>query len=262
MNQPLLLSCMVPSLSTSSTSPRALESGEYPTLDQESPADQATHQPAEHRSLWSDLASSLEALGHCLPGMMSPNPSKGEDSNQVLRAAARDLTRAAQVVQRLAAISETRSSGVYPIALSGMNDDAFAATLQTNGEVELNNEANETTHRSGFFPSKQPRQTMVIGEDCRWFQIEGKEVVSLQRRLAMRKLLSALIAASEAGRKEPLSVEEMFEIGWPEQRASSDSAAGRVYTTVRLLRAMGLRDVILSDAGGYIINPNLAIQTA
>jgi hypothetical protein len=89
-----------------------------------------------------------------------------------------------------------------------------------------------------------------IGSEGSWFQVGGGARVSLGRRQALRRILSAL------GQREEtrwLNAKDLFAIGWPGERARGRSAEYRVYTAIKTLRALGLAEVLRTGPDGYRI---------
>ena len=75
---------------------------------------------------------------------------------------------------------------------------------------------------------------------------------SLRRRQSLWEIVCALDAASP----EPVSVERLFELGWPGQGfVDPDVAHKRVYWAVRELRRLGLEGVLVTLSPGYALQP-------
>jgi predicted ATPase len=83
--------------------------------------------------------------------------------------------------------------------------------------------------------------------------LPGGDVVDLSRRGAMRRILEELIARRTS--TTFLTVEEAFAVGWPDQRASPDAAANRVYNAISVLRSCGLGDALEGGSDGYRLRP-------
>ena len=95
-----------------------------------------------------------------------------------------------------------------------------------------------------------PRDDLLVGQDCRWFEAPGAPRVSLARRRAQRKILEALVAVSERT-GDRLDWSALFESGWPGEKATFESARHRVYVAVHSLRKAGLAGILNSDDEGY-----------
>lgn len=101
-------------------------------------------------------------------------------------------------------------------------------------------------------------RTMCVGRDANWFELSGNPPVDLRRRGTLRRVLEALVdAATEVAEGEeppPLDVYELFEAGWPDQQEiDAESAAQRVYVTIRALRREGLSGVLITGDDGYYL---------
>ena len=60
-----------------------------------------------------------------------------------------------------------------------------------------------------------------------------------------------LALAHRSGPAEPIDVYEMFDIGWPGEKAGAEAAADRVYWVIGTLRRLGLRDLLVTTDDGY-----------
>ena len=93
--------------------------------------------------------------------------------------------------------------------------------------------------------------TLVVHREGLWFQ--GSDGgVDLRRRRAPRMLLKALADAHDAGGRV-LSMDELFDTAWPDDAATPESAAQRVYTAIWTLRKMGLDELLERRSEGYLI---------
>ena len=97
--------------------------------------------------------------------------------------------------------------------------------------------------------------SLVVARDAGWFHVDGGERTTLGRRGALRRILLALARRriEEPGRATPLP--ELFEIGWPGDRARFESAQARVYTSVQRLRALGVGALLMTRDDGYLLDP-------
>lgn len=98
-------------------------------------------------------------------------------------------------------------------------------------------------------------------KDGLWFQAAEQDApVDLRRRKAIRLIFMALLEQHQQGLTSPMDVYALFEIGWPGQSIEPELAADRVYWAIRMLRNLGLRDVLLTRDDGYLLDPALVIQ--
>jgi hypothetical protein len=105
-----------------------------------------------------------------------------------------------------------------------------------------------------------PPDALAVAASGRWFRVPGDDRVSLRRRDNLALVLRALARARDARPGQPLSVEELFRAGWPEDRAFTKSAAGRVYVALTALRNLGLRALIVREESGYCLDPETRLQ--
>ena len=92
-----------------------------------------------------------------------------------------------------------------------------------------------------------------------WFAVDGEPRVPTERLRSGRRILQALVL-----RPEPLSLHELFAIGWPGERATAESMQNRVYVAITRLRKLGLNGCIVSTEGGWQIAPevDLVVETS
>ena len=92
-----------------------------------------------------------------------------------------------------------------------------------------------------------------------WFAYGG-DPVDLRERTVLRRLLARL---AEQRRDTPGAVvpaESLIGAGWPAEKMSHASAKNRLKVHVAALRDLGLRGVLLSSDGGYLLDPGVPIQ--
>lgn len=83
---------------------------------------------------------------------------------------------------------------------------------------------------------------------------------SLARYRRLRRLLIKLVETRLASPATPLAWDALFAVGWPGERIHVEAARNRVKVAISSLRAMGLRDVLLHDGTGYLIDPALRVR--
>jgi len=110
----------------------------------------------------------------------------------------------------------------------------------------------------GWAPTKR---RLTVGPRARWFVLDDQARVGLERRGSPSRILATLIDNRIAAPGSVVPPDELFEYGWPGQRASTESAAQRVYTALWTLRKLGLRDAIVRVAEGYFIDPAIDVVT-
>jgi tetratricopeptide (TPR) repeat protein len=100
---------------------------------------------------------------------------------------------------------------------------------------------------------------LVVGADGRWLRLSGGKVVDLSRYQAVRRILVVLARTRIASPGVALPVEALVEAGWPGEAMRAGSGAERVYTSIRVLRKLGLTDVLIRRDDGYLIDPRLPV---
>lgn len=106
--------------------------------------------------------------------------------------------------------------------------------------------------------SSGPRIGVAAG--ARALRTLDGSVVDLSRRGPARKLLLKLVHERRRAPGVPVPLADMVEVGWPGDRSHPEAAANRVYTAIRLLRSLGLADVICTEDGGYLLDPQVGIE--
>jgi len=95
-----------------------------------------------------------------------------------------------------------------------------------------------------------------------WFRVEQEEVVEIVHRRSLRLLLARFIHhhVSESG--TGLSVPDLVAAGWPGERLTEDSGRNRVYAAIRLLRRLGLEEVLTTDERGYHLADHVRLRVS
>jgi hypothetical protein len=96
---------------------------------------------------------------------------------------------------------------------------------------------------------------LTLGPDGAWFQVADGEAQTLQARPTHARLLTRLADLHTSAPERRISVTELFELGWPGQTASHESATNRVHVTLAQLRKLGLASVLEHDEDGYRLDP-------
>lgn len=130
-------------------------------------------------------------------------------------------------------------------------------------------------------PLSQPLESLLIGNDPpiadsishlsidapsgvlilspSWFQI-GHERVDLEKRRSLCLVYQALCTQRRENPGEPLSLTDLLAAGWPGEQVLERAGANRVYVALTTLRKMGLRDLLMRNDEGYLIDPKVPIQ--
>ena len=95
---------------------------------------------------------------------------------------------------------------------------------------------------------------LTVGPDARWFQVADEAPVDLSRRGPIRRLLEAVVEATE-----PLDVYDLLDAGWPGQNIDPEAGARRVYVAVSELRKLGLKDLLRLQDDGYVLDRTASV---
>jgi predicted ATPase len=102
-----------------------------------------------------------------------------------------------------------------------------------------------------------PDDALVVGSG--WFKAPRARRIDISSRRAPSSLLSALAVARKQRPGASLTVEELFEAGWPGEKALPAAAASRVYVAISTLRKIGLKELIIRDDAGYRLDPSVPL---
>src|SRR5262249_9035423 len=102
--------------------------------------------------------------------------------------------------------------------------------------------------------------TVRIGRDGRWFAPPAKERVDLGRRRNLWRVLAALAERRAQGSRAPIFAGALLEAAWPGEQMDIESGRNRVRVAIATLRDLGLRDVLVSRDGGYLLDPDVPLS--
>lgn len=108
--------------------------------------------------------------------------------------------------------------------------------------------------------SRRSGSCLRIEKNGRKFQVDQGPVQDISRRQALRKILVYLAEQQKTSEQVSISVHEVIEAGWPDEKILHDAAMTRVYTTMNRMRAMGLDDIIITLDDGYAFAPNIVVE--
>jgi tetratricopeptide (TPR) repeat protein len=117
----------------------------------------------------------------------------------------------------------------------------------------------ELARADGVAIPMSTRAALVIADDARDVRAPSGAVLSLAQRRAPRLILLRLVEERDRAPGHPLTVDQLLEAGWPGERVLPDAGASRVYVALGTLRKLGLREVILSRDGGYLLDPRVPV---
>jgi tetratricopeptide (TPR) repeat protein len=98
-----------------------------------------------------------------------------------------------------------------------------------------------------------------IGHEGRWFALGSGDRVCLAKRRRPRRLLMALVEQRARHSGAGVDVDDLFRAVWPDEVATPESAANRVYVTITRLRKLGLADMLTCGEKGFCLDPNVPL---
>ncbi len=111
----------------------------------------------------------------------------------------------------------------------------------------------------GASPVPDRALRLDVGEDGAWFCVGSGAVIGLEQRALMARLLLALARARVERPGSTVPAETLVEAGWAGERMLEDSKKNRLKVALARLRDLGLRGVILSAPGGYLVSPDVEV---
>jgi predicted ATPase len=105
------------------------------------------------------------------------------------------------------------------------------------------------------------RGPIVVPSDGAWFEANGVRV-SLGRRRSLSLMLARLAHERRTTPERVVSIDALFEAGWPGEKSAAAAARRRVYVGIDTLRSLGLRDAIVQRDRGYALGPAVEIREA
>lgn len=101
-----------------------------------------------------------------------------------------------------------------------------------------------------------PAVSWRFANEARMVQCPDGKTLNLGRRGAMRKILWRLAERHSSAPGEGLSVDDVFEVGWPGEILDYELALARVYNTIRAARSLGFEELIVTQDDGYLFDPD------
>jgi predicted ATPase len=143
-----------------------------------------------------------------------------------------------QIYDALASVAALSSAGAA-------DDDALTAVARRHAR-----RAAARVRREQGLPDKPPAHILRLSDAGESFQVDAQPRVDLSSRAPLRRVLAALVERA-CDSQPSADVAAVVAAGWPGENLETQSAANRVYATIRMLRNLGLEDVIVTDDDGY-----------
>ncbi len=116
---------------------------------------------------------------------------------------------------------------------------------------------NPLTSRDSHISARARR--LVIAADGKWCELDG-EAIDLARRHTLRRLVAALARRRSDGPEQPLTLDDLLAAGWPGEIVLPEAGRNRVHVALTTLRKLGLRDVIIREDDGYMLDPSVELE--
>lgn len=108
-------------------------------------------------------------------------------------------------------------------------------------------------------PARSTAPHVTVARDGTWFAVGETRCLVAKYRAASR-MLSVLATSRERAPGTAMSVNALFRAGWPGEHIQKSSAANRVRVALAALRSLGLRDVLLHNGDGYLLDASIAVD--
>lgn len=141
-------------------------------------------------------------------------------------------------------------------------DERWSAIEQTLHEASAANHfglrfpAKRVSSRLEALRERAGQARLVVDCEGRWFTRDGRERIDLRRRKRLARVLARLVIAPSG---EWISLDALFEAGWPGERCVPGSDVNRVHVTLSRLRSAGLDGLLESDAGRFRLKPDTKV---
>jgi len=99
-----------------------------------------------------------------------------------------------------------------------------------------------------------------VHRDGQWYCGPEGELFRLGSRKTLARVLAVLVESYEQNRGTPLSIGTLLSKAWPNERINQRSGANRVYVALTTLRKLGLRDLLVRNGDGYMLDPDVRLQ--
>lgn len=103
-------------------------------------------------------------------------------------------------------------------------------------------------------------EPFVVDGLGRWFTTPGGQKYDLERRKTLARVLATLITARQESPGRALSVADLLDRAWAEEKLLPRAGANRVYVAVTTLRKMGLKDLLVRTDAGYVLDAEVPLR--
>jgi predicted ATPase len=104
---------------------------------------------------------------------------------------------------------------------------------------------------------------LVVYPEAKSFRLpHAVTTVDLSRRAPLRAIVKLLAVRRRESPGEVVAMDDILRAAWPGEKIGVEAAMNRAYVALATLRKLGLRDVLLTSAGGYLLTPSVAVVFA
>jgi predicted ATPase len=214
----------------------------------------ALHEEAARR--FADVADpASEAL--CLARLGAARAATG-DLAGAHQAHERAIRVAAPVRDPLTADLVTLFQAFVALA-EGRPDEVDRRIREARRLVELSGDARVAVRLLRAAVPASSAEILEVGPD--WFLPPGGHRQDLSRHASCRRMFHALVAAHAQHSGRALTIESLFEVGWPGEQISPESMRNRVHVNLARLRSLGLKQLLVRTEQGYHLDPGVLVRS-
>lgn len=100
-----------------------------------------------------------------------------------------------------------------------------------------------------------------IGVDTSFMALEDGTHLDLRRSPKTRRLVALLVERRTSSPGVSVTVHDLFDAAWPDDRTPEPHRSNRVYVALTRLRNAGFTEIIQHDGDGYLLDPHIAVVT-
>ncbi len=108
-------------------------------------------------------------------------------------------------------------------------------------------------------PLAPPADALVVTPSRDRVRLPGGPWIDVSGRPAVQRIVGALVDARLRAPGEPVPLDVLVQAGWPDERLVARAGANRLRVLLASLRGQGLRDLLVSLRGGYLLAPSVNV---
>lgn len=118
---------------------------------------------------------------------------------------------------------------------------------------------NFSRRRGSIPPGSIAEAALQVAASGRWFVTPAGERADCQRHRALRLLLLELVQQRLLAPGQPVTRDRLISAGWPGEVIRADAAKNRLKVSISSLRKLGLKELVLHDGEGYLIDASVPL---